>query len=281
MPIHRTARGLGLIVLTLWVIGYLILPVSMRAQAQAATASGRVTDAPDGKHVKSVVNPKDGLTYVWIPAGTFQMGCSQDDTACGKPEKPSHMVTLSKGFWIGQTEVTQAAYKKVKGSNPSHYQGDQLPVEAISWDDAKAYCEGIDMRLPTEAEYEYAARGGNPSRLYGPIDQVSWYGENSTATHEVGQKQPNGYGLYDMMGNVFAWVGDWYGPYDAASVIDPKGPTSGQYRVYRGATWTSLALGVRVSYRGRAMPGENFSNSPRNAVGIRCVAHKDLETVGK
>ena len=186
--------------------------VSLLISAVAWTQSAGRTESGTAQ-VKTVVDPKDGLTYVWIPPGSFQMGCSPDDSACGSPEKPSHTVTLTKGFWLSQTPVTQAAYKKVVGSNPSHYVGDQLPVEGVSWNDAKAYCESVDMRLPTEAEWEYAARGGNPSKLYGQLDQIAWYGANtSNSTAEVGKKQPNAFGLYDMLGDVFVWVADWYGP---------------------------------------------------------------------
>lgn len=235
------------------------------------------------------VNPGDGLTYVLIPPGTFQMGCSPgDDSECDttryphSSEKPRHTVTITRGFWIGQTPVTQAAYKKVVGTNPSNFKGDQLPVESISWDDANAYCQRVQMRLPSEAEYEYAARGGSPDARYGPADQISWYSANSgNTTHEVAQKQANAYGLYDMLGNVWEWVADWYVPYDSASVLDPKGPPQAiptcvlkfffchQQRVLRGGSWAIGAFFTRVSVRGAV--GGDFQGDPTH--GFRCAGN--------
>jgi formylglycine-generating enzyme len=212
------------------------------------------------------VNSQDGLTYVWIPPGTFQMGCSPDDSGCSDDESPAHKVTLTRGFWIGQTPVTQAAYKKVAGSNPSNFKGDGLPVETVDWEDAQAYCSRVEMRLPTEAEYEYAARGGSLNARYAPADRMAWYYANSgRTTHEVGQKQVNGYGLYDMLGNVWEWVADWYGPYNAATAVDPKGPQTGQLRVLRGSSWDLDASVVRVSLRFR--PGIGVH------AGFRCAGN--------
>ncbi len=226
--------------------------------------------SPVSAQARTKVNPKDGLTYVWIPADTFQMGCSPGDSECESNEKPAHSVTLTKGFWIGQAPVTQAAYKKVVGSNPSHFHGDQLPVESVSWDDAQAYCEGADMRLPTEAEWEYAARGGSPNARYAPLVGSAWYSANSGGTtHEVGQKQANAYGLYDMLGNVWEWVADWYGPYNAAAAVDPKGPPSGRYRLRRGGSWYEDASSVRVSNRRYIEPGYRYNF----AHGFRCAGN--------
>jgi formylglycine-generating enzyme required for sulfatase activity len=156
----------------------------------------------------------------------------------------------------------------VVGANPSHYKGDQLPVENVSWDDAKAYCEGVGMRLPTEAEWEYAARGGSPAARYGPLVRIAWYDGNSSGTpHEVGQKQANAYGLYDMLGNVVVWVNDWYDEnyYHNSPSQDPSGPPSGQYRVVRSGCWACKRSDIRVSFR--AGNPANFYND----YGVRCA----------
>lgn len=138
------------------------------------------------------------------------MGCSQGDKECGDNEQPAHEVTITRGFWIGQTEVTQEAYQRVmNGQNPSRFKGARLPVETISWNDADAYCRAIGGRLPTEAEWEYAARAGSTDGRYGDVDQIAWYGKNSgNKTHEVAGKAPNTWGLYDTLGNVWEWTAD-------------------------------------------------------------------------
>jgi formylglycine-generating enzyme required for sulfatase activity len=229
-----------------------------------------VNAAPAPAEVRTNVNPSDGLVYVWIPPGVFQMGCSPDDSECSEQEKPAHSVTITKGFWIGKTPVTQAAYQKVVGSNPSHFHGDQLPVEQVSWEDAQRYCEAVKMRLPTEAEWEYAARGGSPNARYAPLDSIGWYNRNSgRSSRDVAQKQSSDYGLYDMLGNVWEWVADWYGTYDAASSIDPKGPpSSAEGRVLRGGSWVEEESSVRVSNRDRNLPD---SHDLLN--GFRCAGN--------
>ena len=202
---------------------------------------------------ETTVNPKDGLTYVWIPPGRFMMGCSPGDTECFDDEKPARSVEIPSGFWLGQTPVTQQAYQRVTGQSPSHFKGANRPVETVSWDEAQSYCQAIGGRLPTEAEWEYAARAGSTGARYGNLDDIAWYSGNSGGqTHEVGQKQPNAWGLFDMLGNVWQWTADWF--------------VQGSYRSLRGGSWGYGPGVVRVSYRGRGVPGYRL-----NTFGFRCV----------
>jgi len=157
-------------------------------------------------------NSRDGLDYIWIDPSTFTMGCSDGDTECNDDEKKRTRVNLTEGFWIGKTEVTQAAYARMTaGKDPSHFKGPRNPVEQVSWTEAKAYCQAAGMRLPWEREWEFAARAGTRSKYAGaakPSD-VAWYAENSgSKTHPVGGLKPNAWGLYDMLGNVWEWVED-------------------------------------------------------------------------
>ena len=213
------------------------------------------------------VNPKDGLKYVWIPPGKFQMGCSPGDAECGADEKPAHEVTITRGFWLGQTSVTQQAYQRVTGKDPSAHKGAKLPVEMVDWNEATAYCVAIGGRLPTEAEWEYAARAGSTGARYGNLDEIAWHTENSGGkSHEIGQKLPNAFGLYDMLGNTWQWVADWYGDYPSGPQVDPTGPASGKLRQPRGGSWGSVTKMARASHR-------DFVEQEHRGgkLGIRCV----------
>jgi len=212
-------------------------------------------------HKKHIV---DNLVNNMVPVegGTFMMGATaeQGDDAWDN-EKPAHQVTVSS-FSIGKYEVTQEEWEAVMGENPSAFKGDKNPVENVSWDDCQKFISklneltGKQFRLPTEAEWEFAARGGN-KRLENTkyaggadIDAVAWYeGNSGSTTHPVGEKSPNALGLYDMSGNVWEWCEDYYGPYDSSTQKDPKGPASGSYRVKRGGSWYHLARYCLVSYR--------------------------------
>jgi eukaryotic-like serine/threonine-protein kinase len=232
----------------------------------------RALESAWGPGVATVkVNPRDGLKYVWITPGTFTMGCSagDEDWPCFPDEKPAHEVTITKGFWIGQTPVTQAAYERVMGKNPSRFKGADRPGEQISWKEAQRYCQAVGGRLPTEAEWEYAARADSPKSRYGALDKIAWYSDNSgQETHPVGQKQPNAWGLYDTLGNVWEWVADWYDDkyYASCPREDPQGPATGKVRVLRGGSWYSDSRSLRAAYRYTSVPGNRHS-----PIGFRCV----------
>jgi formylglycine-generating enzyme required for sulfatase activity len=263
------------------VIGVLRLDLKLPVQLEAAgelTNLARVAPmpVPSASPIPgaSRANPKDGLTYRWIPPGTFRMGCSEQpvDKECGTTEEfPTHDVTISKGFWMGETEVTQEAYGRVTGTtNPSDFKDPRRPVESVSWDEAKAYCAAAGgMRLPTEAEWEYAARAGTRSASYGDLRNIAWYNGNSDdKTHEVGLKPANAWNLRDMLGNVWEWTADWYASdyYKNSPSTDPQGPTEGEYRVLRGGSWNVNPEYVRVSDR------HGFGPSVRNDfIGFRCA----------
>ena len=206
------------------------------------------------------------FTMVEVQGGTFTMGATaeQGSDAFGD-EKPAHSVTLSS-YYIGKTEVTQELWQAVMGNNPSYKKGAKLPVEQVSWDDCQKFIgklnqkTGKNFRLPTEAEWEYAARGGNRSRGYkysgsNNIDDVAWFFDNSgSTTHEVATKRANELGLYDMSGNVWEWCSDWYDSYSSSAQTNPTGPSSGSPRVFRGSCWGSDAGYCRVAYRGDDSP---------------------------
>ena len=200
------------------------------------------------------VNAKDGLTYVWVPAGDFTMGCSPGDTECLSDEKPAHAEQIANGFWLGQTEVTQAAWKKVNGGeNPSRVKSDQLPVEEVDWSQASTYCKAIGGRLPTEKEWEYAARADTTGARYGALDDIAWYSGNSGRfAQPVGAQQANAYGLKDMLGNVWEWTSDNYG-------VGSK--------VLRGGSSFDPAGVARASVRVSGGPSSKY----KRLVGVRCV----------
>jgi formylglycine-generating enzyme required for sulfatase activity len=233
--------------------------------------------------------PKSRLAIVRIPAGTFRMGTDQvlraDDhwKACSDcpprndVERPVHRVTISQDFWMGQFPVTQRQWQEVMGNNPSKLRdaGPDAPVEQVSFKEVQAFLAKVNtiqvrwtVRLPTEAEWEYATRSGSTGETYGPLDDIAWYGGNgSRTTHPVGQKLPNAFGLYDMLGNVWQWCQDWFGPYSSEPTIDPQGPPIGERRVTRGGCFYCDAIHERAARRNRDLE-EHLSQS----IGFRIVA---------
>lgn len=240
------------------------------------------------------VNAKDLLVYNWIPPGKFQMGCVPDDSDCKLDENPRHEVTISKGFWITSTEVTAEAYSRFASqtghpdAKPSQlgHKGlaTDVPVINVTWDDANAYCAYVGGLLPAEAQWEYAARGGNPNAVYpwGPWDPtkadffetvtngkyrktIAPYSE-TVPVHKF--RAVNGYGLFGMAGNASEWVADYYSPsaYAEAAAADPPGPATGKERVVRGGSWNDPQKYLRITARDHHAP-----DKPENTIGFRCV----------
>ena len=205
-----------------------------------------------------VITNSLGMNLAYIPAGEFDMGSPEDEDGHNDDELRHHVI-ITKAFYIGTTEVTQAQWTKVMGFNRSSFKGDDLPVEKMSWTDAVNFCkklsetEGKTYRLPTEAEWEYACRAGTAGAFAGTgnIDDMAWYKANSNkTTHPVAMKQPNAWGLYDMHGNVAEWCSDRYlAEYPDESVTDQTGPESGKFRVVRGGSWDYRPLGCRAAAR--------------------------------
>jgi formylglycine-generating enzyme required for sulfatase activity len=221
----------------------------------------------------------------FVKGGTFMMGSDAGDAQAD--EQPVHEVTLSD-YYIGQTEVTQHLWQKVMGdnNNPSATKGNNLPVTNITWNEAQVFVQklsemtGMRFRLPTEAEWEYAARGGQKSKGYtyagsNDIDQVAWYPGNCTQPQAVGMKQPNELGIYDMTGNVYEWCYDWYGPYSAEAQTNPLGPSSASngYRIARGGCWQAQNIGNDASYCRIANRG--YANNGTERIGLRIVLEVD------
>jgi len=213
-----------------------------------------------------------GMEFVWIPGGTFEMGCGSWDGDCSDDEKPVHPVTLD-GYWLGKYEVTQGEWRRVMGNNPSRFKnGDNHPVEQVSWNDVQDFIRRLNsqssatFRLPSEAEWEYACRSaGRPEKFSGSssVGSVAWYGSNSGGkTHPVGGKSANGLGLHDMSGNVWEWVQDWYDSdaYSQHSSRNPMYTSGGSYRVTRGGSWSGNARYSRCAYRSGYAPGLGYND---------------------
>ena len=190
------------------------------------------------------------IEMLLVPPGTFIMGASLGDAEASADESPAHQVTLTHAFYLGRTEVTQATWVAEMGSNPSWFPNNpNRPVESVVWNKIQPFCIQNGLRLPTEAEWEYACRAGSTEPRYGPVGDVAWYSGNSGQTAVVATKLPNALGFFDMLGNVRELVSDGYGPYAPGSVIDPTGPTTGTYNSHRGGAFGDAALKSRASMR--------------------------------
>ena len=228
-----------------------------------------------------------GIEMLLVPPGTFDMGCIQGSNSygCSSWEQPVHAVTLTNAYYIGRYEVTQAQWQAKMGSNPSSFQGQadspSRPVEQVSWNTIQGFLSATGLRLPTEAEWEYACRAGTPTPFHsGPgcptgttndslVVQIAWYnsccgGDSGGQTHAVGGKAANALGVHDMLGNVWEWCNDWYGDYSPSPQTNPAGPASGSSRVLRGGSWGYLTSGVRSSGRVDYSP-----DGALNVIGFR------------
>jgi len=270
--LEEAKRHLGPLVYTDWPF-----------DAQEAARRQRETAAALGLPVEKTLDLGNGvkMELVLIPAGEFMMGSPSSESG---REGPQHRVRITRPFYMGKYEVTQEQFEAVKGWDPSHYKGPSNPVERVSWNDAVKFCyrlsqrTGCDVRLPTEAEWEYACRAGSSTAFHfgdsgSQLGDYAWNSGNSGGkTHPVGQKRPNAWGLYDMYGNVFEWCQDWYDSdyYGQSPAADPKGPSSGMDRVLRGGCWNSGAGRCRSAFRSHYLPWDPPGLTPYY-VGFRVV----------
>lgn len=258
----------------------LVLSRKDRAVASHEVASRAKQNSSASSNNSTITIPvKDGISIemVRVEAGTFMMGASKEFKIANNDGKPAHWVTLTRDYYIGKYEVTQALWKAVMGSNPSKFKSEKRPVETVSWDDCQDFIiklnqmTGRTFRLPTEAEWEYAARGGKRSKDYlysgsNNLSDVAWYGEKYT--HPVGNKLPNELGIYDMSGNVWEWVQDNYSKYNKLPTINPFNEESHlwghSFRVSRGGGWNFGNSSCRVFLRERSL-----SNDKQDDQGFR------------
>jgi formylglycine-generating enzyme required for sulfatase activity len=254
---------------------------SIALASDSSYASPPVGDDAEPGDVREFTKLK--IKFCWCPPGEFRMGSSDDAPGHLNNETQSD-VTFSKGFWIQQTELTQNQYEQLMGSNPAFFKGPQNPIESLTWTEATEFCRrlselppenkaGNRFRLPTEAEWEYACRAGSTTEFcFGDdeagLDQYGWYNKNSgRATHPVGEKRANAWGLRDMHGNVMEWCQDFYGEYPRKAVTDPRGPESGDKRVLRGGGWFFVPMFLRSAHRDAYLPSARYVG-----LGFRLVA---------
>lgn len=236
-----------------------------RRQSETATRLGVAT------HLTLDLGGGVAMDFVLIPAGEFVMGSPTNEYGRDSDEGPTRRVRITKMFYMAACEVTQEQYEAVMSSNPSQFRGSRLPVEETTWNDATEFCRkfsaltGREIRLPTEAEWEYACRAGGTGAFAGSgnIDEMAWYEANSEGqTHPIATKKPNRWGLYDMHGNVSEWCSDYYkADYPEGPTVDPNGPAEGKYRVVRGGSWSNFARGCRSAARSSAPPSYQFKQT--------------------
>ena len=289
--VHNFLRVMASVVLVaLIVVGARMVPRWIEKARHSAADTAFVGAVPEPISPLAPVSepaadlPEDytnsiGMQFKLIPAGEFLMGSAADDPDKSSDETPQHRVRITRAFYLGIHEVTQEQFEKVMNRTPSYFKGPSLPVENVSWEDATEFCKKLseldgknDYRLPTEAEWEYACRAGTTTRYScgNELDSdCAWFQDNSdNETHPVGQKLPNGWGLYDMHGNVREWCQDWYGSdyYGESPSDDPTGLSTGSDRANRGGSWRFSVRSCGSAFRSRYKPdhGDSF-------LGFRCV----------
>jgi formylglycine-generating enzyme required for sulfatase activity len=242
--------------------------LAAEAKAERSELPKKIQATTAGAQVNVLLTDALAQSFALVPSGSFTMGISSNEEGHSSDENQVE-VTLSQSFWLAKTEVTQAQWEAVVGSNPSQFKGPNLPVEGVSWEDVQAFIaklnekqilpQGWKFALPTEAQWEYACRAGEKGPYSGgSLGEVGWYDDNSgSQTHEVAKKKPNAWGLYDLHGNVYEWCADWYED-PLKGGIDPVGPSSGDYRVGRGGSWGNGASDCRAALRGRLDPGDRY-----------------------
>ncbi|MCI7645741.1 MAG: formylglycine-generating enzyme family protein [Bacteroidales bacterium] len=280
-----------------WVAFTRQLPSTALAQGHSGCLSVPTMTDRNGWTIKDTETARitvNGVSFmmVKVEGGTFTMGATAEQSGAKSNESPTHQVTLSN-YYIGQTEVTQALWKAVMGYSPtsggnswssSYGLGDNYPAYYISYNDVQSFISklndltGRTFRMPTEAEWEYAARGGSKRKGYlysggNTLSAVGWYGDNSSSsTHPVAQKAANELGLYDMSGNVWEWCSDWYGSYSSSAQTNPTGPSTGSYRVLRGGSWYFNATYCRVAFRDINAPSDRYLD-----YGVRLALSSSLK----
>lgn len=249
-------------------------PKSTPARQETTPETKQMNTVADTTKPGTVMSNQLGIEFIYVPAGSFVMGSDKGS----EDERPAHRVMIRKGFYIGRYEITQAQWQSVMGSNPSNFKGEDLPVEQVSWTDAHEFIKKLNergdnfiYRLPTEAEWEYACHGGMTGDSMGALDTLAWYFNNSAGkTHPVGAKQPNAWGLYDTLGNVWEWCEDVYHDGYRGAPTDGSAWLAGvdqKYRVLRGGSWIDNAFYCRTNERIRGTPDTRQRNS-----GLRIVA---------
>jgi len=277
----------GLLYAALVSAGSILPALTIQAESGVAT-NGVAAPAPQtqAREGEPFLIPDLKLELLWVKPGEFTMGSPSDEPQRNKAEGPQTRVKITRGFWLGKTEVTQGQYEKIAEENPSQFKeaGENRPVERVSWRGAMAYCKklnereraagrlplGYEYTLPTEAQWEYAYRAGTTGEYPDDADAMAWHEANSEGkTHPVAQRRANQWGFYDMAGNVLEWTYDWFGPYPGGTVSDPKGPRRGYYRTGRGGSWrTELRLCRSAGRSGGSEGREDYT------IGFRIALSK-------